>query len=378
MKSNNRLCRLKKFGQSVWLDFITRDLFRPGQLARLVIDDCISGMTVNPTIFEQSVMGTDAYDEDIKRLAKQYTSTREIYYELMVTDVVAASGILYAVYLATKGIDGYVSMEVAPEYAYDIQGTIKKAKELRLEAGRCPNIMIKVPGTAKGITAIRQLTAEGININVTLLFSAKQYLSVADAYMSGLEDRLAKGLPVDNIASVASLFVSRIDTLVDKKIDAKIQKGSNRAEQLKKLRGKLGVGTAKLAYRAYEELQRTERWQKLAAAGARLQRLLWGSTSTKDPAYSDVKYIEELIGPKTINTMPLKTLEAFRDHGRADNTLIQNIDEAGQLLSQFEEFGFNLDEIYSALQEEGVQKFADSYNHLFSVLEDKCSRMLAA
>lgn len=375
--TDNPLCRLGAAGQSVWLDFITRDLVRSGRLAELVENDCVSGMTVNPTIFEQAVDGSDAYDEEIGRLARDNTSTVEVYHRLMTADVREALRLLRPVYDRTQARDGYVSMEVAPEYAHAADPTIKEARELAGEAGGEPNLMIKVPGTVEGHEAIRRLTADGFNINVTLLFSADQYLPVAEAYMAGLEERAARGLPVANIVSVASLFVSRIDTMVDQKLDRLANEGdADQAEKAGRLRGAAGTATAELTYRAYRDLLAGDRWKALAAKGARAQRVLWASTGAKDPAFADVKYVEELISPDTINTMPLKTLEAFRDHGRVEAALDLSVDKAGPRLAELGSL-IDMHDVYRRLQAEGIEKFGESYKHLFAVLETKC-RMSAA
>ncbi len=373
---NSPLCQLNEIGQSVWLDFITRDFLHSGQFANLVINDCVTGVTVNPTIFEQAVLSSDLYDQDIQRLVGTYSEIEHVYHELMVADVIEAAQVLAPVFQNTQGFDGFVSMEVDPKYANDVQKTMAQARELANRAAK-PNIMIKIPATVEGADAITHATAEGFNINVTLIFSPRQYQMVANAYMTGLEQRFSKGLSLNNVTSVASLFVSRIDNKIDSYIDEQIANGTEKSERLKLLRGKIGIATAKNTYLAYFNTILSDRWQALEAKGARHQRLLWASTSTKDPDYSDVKYIEPLVGANTISTMPLKTIDAFRDHGHVKQTLDEGLNQAKEEIVEAQELGINLEDVYSTLQEEGIQKFHDSYKNLLMVLEHKGKRLAA-
>ncbi len=376
--SENALCKLKKIGQSVWLDFISRDLIQSGQLKKLVENDCVCGVTVNPTIFEQAMVDSDLYDEDIRSMLSQGVSIADIYHKLMVADVVEASKILWPLYEKSGGLDGYVSVEVAPKYARDAKNTIKEAHELWSQANHQPNIMIKVPGTEEGREAIRHLTAEGFNINVTLLFSPDQYKKSADAYLAGIKQRADANAAIDKINSVASVFISRIDTLVDKKLEELILTKAADKNMLENLKGKIGVAIVKETYHEYKELLKSNRWKDLAACNANPQRVLWASTSTKNPAYSDVKYVEELIAAMSINTMPLKTLSAFRDYENVRETIEDNYGEAKENLALLEKAGINLGEVFSTLEEEGIQKFEASYEHLFAMLEEKCEKMMAA
>ena len=367
------LCKLKKMGQSVWLDFISRDLLQSGQFEKLVEDDCVCGVTVNPTIFEQAMVGSDLYDDHIISMLNKGSEIQEIYHKIMIADVVNASMTLHGLFDDTSQKDGYVSVEVAPKYAHDVRSTIKEAKELMLEASQ-PNIMIKVPGTEESAKAIRELTAAGLNINVTLLFSPDQYIKVAEAYMAGLEDRLAKNYSISMVQSVASLFVSRIDTMVDNMLDEKTKDDAKG----QKLKGKTAVAVAKKTYQSYISVLTSERWKKLSAKGANPQRLLWASTSTKNPVYSNVKYVEELMAPDTINTMTLDTIEAFRDYPVTKETISADLEKVDQWLASLKQFDINLADVFSQLQKEGIKKFDDSYKHLFAVLEEKCDKIRAA
>ncbi len=374
----NTLYELTEAGQSVWLDFITRDLVRSGELKNLIEENGVRGVTVNPTIFEQAIVGSNAYANDCLRLANANVDPIEVYHQLMISDVTEASQLLLAVFDATDGLDGYVSMEVAPEYARSALETVREARELAGEADNPPNIMIKVPGTTEGLAAIEKLTAENYNVNVTLLFSPKQYTAVAETYMTGLERRLAQGKSVSNIASVASLFVSRIDTMIDEKIDARITAGDPEATRLESLRGKIATSTAKMTYQAYRHILDSNRWRRLADNGAQPQRVLWASTSAKDPMYPDTKYVEALIGPDTVDTMPMPTLKAFLDHGQVKNSVGEELDEAQRWLAEAEELGFNLNDTYHDLQNEGIRKFEVSYKHLIKIVSDACRRLKAA
>lgn len=378
--NDNELCRLKSAGQSVWLDFITRELVRSGRLQELIEDDCVCGLTTNPTIFQKAVSGSADYDDDIRRAALEGTNTEELYHHLILDDALTACRALYPLFQLSRGADGFVSVEVSPERARDAAGTVQEAVELVDEAQCQPNLMIKVPGTAEGLEAIRKLTTEGFHINVTLIFSTVQYLAIAETFISGLEDRVAAGRPIDSINSVASFFISRIDTAVDKSIDVRLAEdpGGAGSARLAELRGRLGVATAQEAYRINRRLYGGERWRRLAELGARPQRLLWGSTGTKDPAYSDVKYVEELIGPETVNTMPLRTLEAFADHGRVEPTLGRDLEAVDADLKAARDLGIDLGAVYDALLEEGIEKFSASYRQLLDLLDEKRHGLSAA
>ena len=378
--NDNGLCRLRAAGQSAWLDFITRELVRSGRLQEMIEDDCICGLTTNPTIFQKAVSGSADYDDDISRAARDGVDTEELYHRLILDDALEACRALFPLFQLSRGADGFVSVEVSPERARDAVGTVREAIELVDEAQCQPNLMIKVPGTVEGLEAIRKLTAKGININVTLIFSPAQYATVAQTFMSGLEDRAAAGKPIDSISSVASVFISRIDTAIDKTIDARLAEdpGGAASVRLAELRGRLAIDTAQEAYRANRRLYTGERWRKLAELGARPQRLLWGSTGTKDPAYSDVKYVEELIGPETVNTMPLATLEAFADHGRVEPTLGRDLDAVDTDLAAASDLGIDLGAVYNVLLEEGIEKFSDSYRQLLDLLEEKRHGLKAA
>ncbi len=377
---DNGLCRLRSVGQSVWLDFITRELVRSGRLQEMIDDDCVCGLTTNPTIFEKAVSGSADYDDDIRRLAQEGTDTQELYHHLILDDVVEACKALYPLYELSGGADGFVSVEVSPERARDGAATVREAIELASEARSQPNLMIKVPGTTEGLGAVRELIAAGFNVNVTLIFSPVQYGAVAEAFMSGLEDRAAAGKPIDSISSVASFFISRIDAAVDKLIDSLLieDPGGPDSVRLLELRGRLGVATGREAYRVNRSLYAGERWQRLSELGARPQRLLWASTGTKDPTYSDVKYIEELIGPETVNTMPLATLRAFADHGRVEPTLGRHLEEIDAQLRAAQGFGIDLGAVYDGLLEEGIEKFSASYRQLLGLLDEKRQGLSAA
>ena len=378
--NDNGPCRLKSAGQSVWLDFITRELVRSGRLQELIEDDCIRGLTTNPTIFQKAVSGSADYDDDIRRAALEGIDTEELYHRLILDDALTACRALFPLFQLSRGADGFVSVEVSPERARDAAGTAREAVELVEEAQCQPNLMIKVPGTAEGLEAIRKLTAEGFHINVTLIFSPVQYTAIAETFMSGLEDRAAAGRPIDSIKSVASFFISRIDTAVDKSIDARLAEdpGGTGSARLAELRGRLGVATAQEAYRINRRLYAGERWRRLAELGARSQRLLWGSTGTKDPAYSDVKYVEELVGPETVNTMPLPTLEAFADHGRVEPTLGRDLEAVDADLKAARDLGVDLGAVYDELLEEGIEKFSASYRQLLDLLDEKRHGLSAA
>jgi len=354
----------------VWYDNIQRGLIMSGALQRMIAEDGVSGMTSNPAIFEKAISGSEDYAGALLALARAGRSAQEIYEAIAVEDIQWAADLLLPVHERTKGRDGFISLEVSPHLAHDTQGTIEEALRLAGEVGR-PNLMIKVPGTAAGIPAIEHLIGEGLNINVTLLFARENYLQAAQAYMAGLEQLAASGGDVTRVASVASFFVSRIDALVDALIDARLQEVERASEglALRGLKGRIAVANAKLAYARYQDLCAGERWQQLVARGARPQRLLWASTSTKNPEYRDVLYVEELIGTDTVNTMPAATLDAFRDHGVVRPTLAEDLDGARQTIEALEELGISMQEATDKLQEDGVRLFVEPFDKLLDAIE---------
>ena len=369
---DNPLIQLARHGQSFWLDNISRDLISSGRLRRLIEEDGLMGMTSNPAIFEKAITGSTDYDADIGQMAAQDRSAVEIYEALAISDIREAADLLAAVHDATGGADGYVSLEVSPELADDTAGTIAEARRLWKAVDR-GNVMIKVPATRAGIPAIRQLIGEGLNINVTLLFSGNVYEEVAEAYIGGLEDLHAAGGRINSVASVASFFISRIDTLVDELLAERAARSADPAERekIRNLIGKTAVANGKTTYRRYKTLYATPRWKSLARKGARAQRLLWASTSTKNPDYRDVLYVEELIGRDTINTLPDETLYAFRDHGRLSDTLEADFDEAVSIMAGVEKAGISMDRVADRLVEEGVKKFVDPFMKLIDAIEQK-------
>ena len=374
----NPVKELEKHGQAVWLDFLARGFIAKGELKRLIDEDGVKGVTSNPSIFEKAIDSSDEYDGPIgKALGRSDRPVAELFEELAVEDIQNAADVLRPVYDAMHGKDGYVSLEVSPYLATDTKGTIAEARKLWKHVHR-KNLMIKVPATEEGLPAIEQLISEGISVNITLLFSQKVYLQVAEAYIAGLEKYVAGGGDPSHIASVASFFVSRIDTVVDKQLDDKIAKANDPSEKerLAALKGKIAVANAKLAYQDYKKLIAGERWEKLAAKGAQPQRLLWASTGTKNKDYSDVLYVEELIGADTVNTVPPATLEAFRDHGKLRDSLEDNIDEARQVLAELEKSGISLDEITADLVKDGVKLFADAADKLYGAVAHKRATVL--
>ncbi len=369
----NRVKQLQDHGQAVWLDFLSRGFIADGGLKKLVDEDGLRGVTSNPSIFEQAIGRTDEYDDGIARMLQSADySPGQIFEQLAVEDIRSATDVLRPVFEATRGADGFVSIEVSPYLATDTQGTIDEAKRLWREVNR-KNLMIKVPATAEGLPAIHDLTADGINVNITLLFAQQVYEQVVEAYLSGLEALAAKGGEISHIASVASFFVSRIDTEVDKALDEKIARANDPDEKarLAALKGKVAIANAKLAYQRYLRLFAGERWHALEANGAKPQRLLWASTGTKNKAYSDVLYVEELIGPNTINTMPMATLEAFRDHGKLRDSLKADIAQAQQLLGELDRAGVSLQAVTDKLIRDGVRLFSDAADKLFAAVAHK-------
>ncbi len=374
----NPLRALAEKGQSVWLDFLSRQIIENGRLKRLIDEDGLAGITSNPSIFEKAIGETDFYDDDIKRLVGQDgASVSAIYEHIATADIAAAADMLRPLYDKTEGRHGFVSLEVSPYLAMDTAGTLMEARRLRTAVQR-ENVFIKVPATKAGIPAIRQLLAAGLNINITLLFSQHVYEQVVEAYLAALEARVEKGQPIDRIASVASFFVSRIDTAVDKLLDEAATRAGSEAERntLAGLRGKVAVANAKLAYQRWQKLFSGARWERLKKLGARPQRLLWASTGTKNPAYSDVLYVAELIGPQTVNTMPEVTMDAFRGHGAVRDSLTADVDAAAQTLAALERAGISLDAVTAKLVADGVTLFSDSFDKLSGALAEKRRRML--
>lgn len=367
--TETKIAELSEQGQSVWLDFIQRSLIQSGDLLDYV-EKGVRGVTSNPAIFEKAISTGSEYDNQMEQLAQDGKSPQEIYEALTVEDARRAADVLHPVFEATGGQDGFFSLEVEPHLAHDKQGTMIAAHRLFKAVDR-PNIMIKVPATDEGYQAIQQLTEEGVNVNITLMFSLTHYEHVAEAYVAGMEKRLADAYDIKHIASVASFFVSRVDTKVDKLLD-KI--GSPEAKALK---GRVGIANAKLAYQRFKEVFHSDRWAHLAERGAHVQRVLFGSTGTKNPEYSDVLYVEKLIGPDTINTIPPETLSAFLDHGTVASTLEKDIEEARANLDQLRELGIDLEAIGRELLDEGIQKFAEPYDSLMNVISQKSAELIA-
>lgn len=374
--SSSPLRRLQELGQSIWLDYIRRDLITSGELRRLVDN---TGVTANPSIFEKAILETADYQDALNVLARRGTRDAKAVYEaLAISDIRNAADVLRSIYDQTQGRDGFVSLEVSPLLAHDTRGTIEEARRLWAAIGR-QNVMIKVPGTLEGVPAVRQLTDEGINVNITLLFSRTAYAAVARAYLAGLEARIARGDDVTRVASVASFFVSRIDTAVDGLLAAQLKGAPNpdRDSLLQSLLGKVAIANAKVAYEWYEEFIGSDRWKAVAAKGARTQRLLWASTSTKNPQYRDVLYVEELIGADTINTITPATLEAFGDHGRARSSLTENIAQAHATLAALATVGVSIDAVTALVLDNGIQLFVTAFDKLLDAIQRRVSTLEA-
>ena len=367
--TTNPLVRLGQLGQSPWYDFITRDLIASGELARLIAEDGLVGMTTNPTIFEKAVASGNSYDGDIRRLAGEGYTSAEIFEAIAVADLQTACDLFAPVYEGAAGHDGLVSIEVSPALANDTRATIHEAERLWRAVGR-PNAMIKIPGTRAGLPAITHCIGQGINVNVTLLFSVERYQEVVTAFEAGLEARLGRGLPVAGIASVASFFVSRVDGKVDPLLD--------RLGESAGLRGRIAIANACLAYQAFERRTSTGRWGALAAAGAHPQRPLWASTSTKDPRYADVHYVEQLVAPRTVNTLPPETFAAYRDHGHPEVRIQAGIAAAPEQLGTLGRLGIDLPSLARELEEEGVAKFATSHAAALAAVEAKAGALVGA
>ena len=369
-KATNPLKDLLSYGQSVWLDYIRRDLFTRGELKRLIFEDGLRGMTSNPAIVEKAIAGTD-YTDLLQSLAARTDLDAKARYEILaIRDIQDAADLLRPVYESSKRRDGYVSLEVSPYLARDTQATLDEARRL-WKAVRRENVMIKVPGTVEGLPAFQQLTSEGINVNVTLLFSQEVYKPVAEAYIAGLEQLAARGGDVSKIASVASFFISRIDSSVDSIVEARLKQSKDpcEQEQLKSLLGKVAVANGKQTYQCYLSIFGGNRWKALAAKGAQTQRVLWASTSTKNPNYCDVLYVEELIGADTVNTIPPATFAAFRDHGRPRASLTEDLDSANKTMETVAKLGISMKEVTDKLTDDGVRLFAEAFDKLLEVVE---------
>ena len=372
----NPLQQLTEAGQSIWLDYMHRKLMEGGELKRLIAEDGVTGVTSHPSIFEKAIGEGADYDDRIKAaMAEADLSPMELYEKVAIKDIQDAADVLKPVWDRTKGRDGYVSLEVSPYLALDTDGTIHEAERLWKAVGR-ENLMIKVPGTPAGVPAIAAVIGQGINVNVTLLFALEAYLAVAEAHIQGLEYLKAHGGDVSKVHGVASFFVSRIDTQVDKEIDRRVGEGDAKADELKALRGKVAIANAKVAYQKYQEMIAGERWKALEADGAAPQRLLWASTGTKDPAFSDVLYVESLIGPDTVNTMPTKTLEAFKDHGKVAPSLTDGVEDAKKVIEAQERLGLDLNGVTAALVSEGVGSFSEAFDKLLGAVASKRTQIL--
>ena len=367
--AESNLHKLSALGQSVWIDYLSRDLLHTGELKRMMRDDAVVGVTSNPTIFQKAISQGTRYDEQLKACAEEISDPKEIFLHLSADDVAEACDLLRPVWDGGEGLDGYVSWEVDPTLAYDREATYDEAQRLHGWLER-PNLYVKIPATKPGLGAIEDMIAAGRNINVTLIFSLRRHREVMEAYVRGLERLVASGGDPARVHSVASFFVSRVDTEADRRLD---EIGGHDA-----LRGKLGIANARLAYQGYLETFSGPRWEFLAGKGATPQRCLWASTSTKDPAYRDVMYVEGLIGPETVNTMPEETIRAFQDHGRVAETLRKGVDEAKALLEDLERAGVDYDDVVLTLEEEGVQKFADSFDELLEGIRSKRGALAAA
>ena len=369
VQGENPLKGLLAYGQSPWLDFIRRNILLNGDLKKMIDNDGLRGMTSNPAIFEKAISAGDDYNDIIKAADARSSTAMALYEKIAIRDVQDATDIFRTVYNETKSRDGYVSLEVSPNLAFDTQATLEEARRLWKTVNR-PNVMIKIPATPQGVPAIRQALEEGININITLLFAQSAYEQVAEAYLSALEARVAKGLDVSHVASVASFFVSRIDSLVDSTIDSKLktETDSGKKSLLESLRGKVAIANARRTYAKYQELFGGARWKALAAKGAQTQRLLWASTSTKNPKYRDVLYVEELIGADTVDTIPPATFDAFRDHGKLRNSLTENLAGANKTMADLEAAGISMKEVTDKLLTDAVKLFQDPFKQLLDAI----------
>ena len=380
--SNNPIFQIEQqYGQSIWMDNLSRDLIKSGELKQLIDSRGVHGITSNPTIFEKAIAGNKMYDADIEAGIKEGKSVQDIYESLVFEDIRNACDILKPIYDETEGLDGYVSIEVPPSISGDTEKTIEEARRYFNEIGR-KNVMIKIPGTDAGLPAVEQVISEGINVNITLLFSVDSYIETAWAYIRGLEKRAEAGEDISTIASVASFFLSRIDVKIDDRIDSLLEEGSDRIEKEAKLRdvkGKVAIANAKVAYQKFKEIITSDRWKALSAKGAKVQRLLWASTSTKNPEYSDVMYVDELVGPNTVNTLPPDTIEACADHCSPDSRIEKNVEEAYKLIENLKDpdIDIDLDQVMAELLDEGIAKFVKPFESLMSSLEDKVKQLAA-
>jgi len=369
--ASNRLQELHDVGQSIWLDSIDRRILHDGELDRRVRDDALTGMTSNPTIFQKALASSNAYDEQIVAAEDEGLTSWQLFELLETTDVRDACDAFAGVYSSTRGADGYVSIEISPGVSHNPDAAIEEARRLWKTVDR-PNVMVKVPGTAEGAVAVRRLIAEGINVNITLLFAIEAHERVIEAYLAGLEDRIRAHQPIDGLASVASFFVSRVDTEIDKRLDALIARAlGSEKERLQTLKGRSAIANAKLAYRLFRQKFSGPRWEALAKQGARVQRPLWASTSTKNPAYRDVMYVEELIGPDTVDTMPPATIEAFEDHGVVARTVDKKVAVSEALLKEIEALGISMREVTAKLLVDGIDSFQKSFDELIAGLDAK-------
>lgn len=378
--ASNPLLTINDYGQSIWIDNLTRDLIQSGELKQMIESQGIRGITSNPAIFEKAIAGNKIYDADIEAGIKAGKSVSEIYESLIFQDIRDACDVLRPIYEETDGLDGYVSIEVSPNLARDTEGTIKEARRFYKAIDR-PNVMIKIPGTPEGMPAVEAVIADGINVNITLLFAVDSYVESAWAYIRGLEARAEKGEDIHKIASVASFFLSRIDTKIDNQIEAKLKQGSDRLEkevELRQIEGKVAIANAKIAYQKYKEIIQSDRWKALSAKGTNTQRLLWASTSTKNPNYSDVMYVNELVGPNTVNTLPPNTIEACADHcDVASNRVETGVEEAMHLIESLKDpdIEIDLDQVMQELLEEGIDKFVQPFKSLTQSLEEKVKQL---
>ena len=378
--ANNPIFQIEQnYGQSIWMDNLSRSIIQSGELKQLLEERGIVGITSNPAIFEKAIVGNAIYDADIEAGIRAKKSVLEIYESLVFDDIRNACDIFKPVYESSNKLDGYVSIEVPPNIADDTQSTIEQARRYYEQIGR-ENVMIKIPGTKMGLPAVEQVISEGINVNVTLLFSVDSYVETAWSYIRGLEKRVAEGKDISNIASVASFFLSRIDINIDARIDAKLAEGMDRIEKkamLEAVKGKVAIANAKIAYQKYKEIIQSDRWKALAEKGAKVQRLLWASTSTKNPEYSDVMYVDELIGPDTVNTLPPNTIEACADHCSPANRVEADVDQAYQLMESLKEpdIDINIDEVMEELLLDGIDKFVKPFESLMASLEDKVQKL---
>jgi len=378
MSNKNPLAQIPDFGQSIWLDYIKRSFIRSGELKKLIDEDELRGITSNPAIFEEAIARSEDYNELINDLAQTDLSNEDIFLQIAVEDVQNAADLFKEVYEKTQGVDGYVSLEVSPQLALDTEGSIAEARSSWKALDR-KNVMIKIPGTKEGLPAIKQLISEGMNINVTLLFGLDRYREVAEAYIAGLEERAKKGEPLENITSVASFFLSRIDTMVDAMLDKCIENEPSRATAAKQIKGQIAIASAKVAYSIYEELFTSDRFLELEAKGAKPQRLLWASTSVKNKDYDELMYVEALIGPQTVDTLPKETLNAYREHGKPAARLHSDLEHARYTLYKLEDIvGIRLGEVTQHLEEEGIQKFIKPFESLMEVIAQKRKQLASS